>query len=556
MDYVDKYRNGTLYNAYKYFGAHISELGYLFRVYAPNAKRVSIIGSFNNYIPELMKKTDERGIFELDLDVNEFEDYLFIIDTGTETYYKSDPFAFYSNKRPSTHSVVFNIKNLNRSTPLGVESEGPVVIYELHMGSFNLATDYESLSTEVVAHCLDFGFTHIELLPITEHPLDESWGYQTSGYFSPTSRYGTPHGLSYLIEHCHKSNLGVILDFVPGHFVADEHALGKFDGSNIYERDGIFEKSEWGTLNTDFSKGPSTSLMLSSANYFIEYFGIDALRIDAVNNIVYDKQGKEDKAGILFLKKLNELNTVTFAEDSSMFHGVTDKNKLGFDYKWSIGFMNTTIKYFSGDVIKRKDLINEFTHLFEYAFSEKFLLEYSHDEVVHLKGSLFQKMPGSSESKFGNLRLMLGFMFAFPGKKLLFMGAEFAQKTEWDIKGQIQWELLEQNELFVNYVKELIDYYKSEKIFYATDLLANSLEVIPTSNELLISYKRSLYKSVTVILNTSDEDLWYQQDAKCLVVFSSDDSRFGGNGIINNKDKLNKRFVIPKNTIIYVKEVE
>ncbi len=556
MDYIDKYEKGTLYNAYEYFGAHISDIGYLFRVYAPNALRVSIIGSFNSYIPELMIKTDERGVFEIDLEVNELEDYLFIIDSGTETYYKSDPFAFYSTKRPSTNSLIYDIKKINKNTPLGVDSEGPVVIYELHLGSFNLSSDYRSLSEEIVKHCLEFGFTHIELLPITEHPLDESWGYQTSGYFSPTSRYGTPGEFAEFIRYCHEYNIGVILDFVPGHFVADNHALGKFDGSNLYEIDGNFEKSEWGTLNTDFSKGPSMSFMLSSANYFIEYFGIDALRIDAVNNIIYDKLGNENKAGISFLQKLNKLNIVTFAEDSSMYSGVTDKGKLAFNYKWSIGFMNTTLKYFSGDELKRKTMINDLMHLFNYAFTEKFLLEYSHDEVVHLKKSLFNKMLGDTNSKFQNLRLMLGFMFAFPGKKLLFMGAEFAQKLEWDISGQLQWELHDENVKFVNYVKKLINFYKTEEILYSTDFLNNSLEVLPIQNELLIVYERSLDSTITIVMNTSDSELEYKSSRNLVVVLSSDDLSFGGNGIISNNDKLEKQFVIPKNTIIYMKDVE
>lgn len=558
MKFLDRYINGTLLDAYKYFGTHKHAKGFKFRVFAPNAEAAYVVGSFNGFIPQRMKRVDKRGLYELVIDCQEYDEYKYMFDTPNGRIYKADPFAFHAENRPGQNSKVYDLTQLTKPNYIPIKEDEPVVIYEMHLGSFNKNKTYQAIAKDVVAHCKEFGFTHIELLPIYEHPFDQSWGYQGASYYAPTARYGNPLGLFEFIEESHKAGIGVILDFVPGHFVADAHALGKFDGTALYERSDHLEYTEWGTLNADLGKGITVSYMLSCMNYYTKLYGFDGIRIDAVSNIIYERgvEGARYEAGIHFLKRMNqEIDTVFFAEDSSMYDGVTKDYGLDFDYKWCIGYMNTTLEYFKKEPVYRKYHFNELVQLTTYPFSEKYLLEYSHDEVVHCKGSLFGKMPGYDFDKFANLRLMLAMMFLYPGKKLLFMGSEFAQVGEWDCLGELDFYLMEHRQEYMYFVKQLIQFYKTHPVFFKTDFNHESFRVEAVNHDYcILHFSRTLDETYDVILNTIDVEYEYDLGFTGEVLFSSDASEYGGNGIIELNKEVTK-VVLPKLSLICVRRV-
>jgi len=529
---------GNHLRIYEKLGSHIVEdneiKGVHFAVWAPNAEEVSVIGSFNGWNPkkDKMKPLGQSGIWILFIpNLKEGEIYKYYIKSKYKgkIRIKSDPYGFFFEKRPETGTVVYDInKKYKWQDAEWMEARvktnyfnRPISIYEVHLGSWIRKPNgdffnYRELAEKLIPYVREMGFTHIELLPITEHPLDGSWGYQCSGYFAPTSRYGTPEDFMYFIDSCHQAGIGIILDWVPGHFPKDDHFLCLFDGTCLYEYEDPrkAEHKDWGTLIFNYSKAEVKNFLLASAFFWLDRYHIDGIRIDAVTSMLYldyskDEWepniygGKENLEAIEFLKKFNEVvknyfpGVITIAEESTAWPGVsrpTYMGGLGFSMKCNIGWMNDTLQYFSKDPLYRKYHHNNLTFGILYAFSENFLLPLSHDEVVHGKKSLIQKMPGDKWQKFANLRALFGYMYGYPGKKLLFMGGEFGQWKEWDYNSSLQWELLEEesHEKLRKYIKDLNYIYNSEPALYETDHEHKGFEWIDfsDSDQSIISFIR------------------------------------------------------------------
>ena len=467
---------GNTTRAYEYFGAHFiasetegkKERGVIFRLYAPLAEDVSVIGSFNNWDvgAHKMQKVDLAGVWEVFIPgLKEYESYKYHFRNAKGQYVdKADPFAFYSEYRPATCSRLFDIENFIWHDSSYMKSrnrsfDDPMSIYEIHLGSWKGKVDNRNLSYEEIADYLipyvkELGYTHVEIMPITQYPFDGSWGYQGTGFYSVDSRYGNPKQLMSFVDRMHQAGLGVILDFAPVHFAKDEFALADFDGAYLYEYTDIKHRySQWGSLLFDLGKDPVRSFLISAMNYFASYFHFDGLRIDAVSNVIFhdgNKDKGENAGGIEFLKRMNTLlhgehsSLMTIAEDSSDYQGVTkplEFGGLGFDYKWDLGWMNDTLKYYAKDPIYKKYEHHKLTFSMAYFFSENFLLPLSHDEVVHGKGTIINKLWGDYEQKFALLRNLYTYQFGHPGKKLNFMGNELASFDEWNENKSLPWNL-------------------------------------------------------------------------------------------------------------------
>lgn len=469
------YQQRDMFDAYEYLGARVMKIdgveGIGFTVYAPSARCISVIGNFNHWSKTTnpMFPVGGSGIWSLFIpDISPGEIYKFAIrGVHGEVLEKSDPYAFKTEMRPRTGSVVANNafdwtdRKWLKYRSLDDPEKKPVNIYEMHLGSWmkkdqNTYEPYLSIEESLIPYLVENGFTHVEFMPVMEHPLDDSWGYQITGYFAPSSRFGNPEGLKHLINALHAINVGVIFDWVPAHFPKDIHSLGLFDGTHLYEYEDPKkrEQPDWGTLVFDFSRPHVRNFLISNASYWIKEFHCDGLRIDAVSSMLYldysrsDGQwtpnvygGRENLEAIAFLKDLNEHVRNTFpgvmmiAEESTAWGGITRDVRyggLGFHMKWNMGWMHDTLDYFSKDPVYRKYHHNQLTFSFWYCYSEKYVLPLSHDEVVYGKGSILQKMPGDRWQKFANVRLLYTYMYAFPGKKLLFMGDEIAVNGEWN----------------------------------------------------------------------------------------------------------------------------
>ncbi|MCL5023117.1 MAG: 1,4-alpha-glucan branching protein GlgB [Nitrospirae bacterium] len=509
---------GSHYNQYEKLGAHLMEFdglkGVHFAVWAPNAKSVSVIGDFNGWSPKThtMQSLGASGIWELFVPgIGEGSLYKFEMRSRIGKYIaqKADPFAFYFEVRPKSASIVYNIDgygwnddawNEKRSAANWFES--PLTFYEVHLGSWmrkaeegNRWLTYRELAAALIPHVRELGFTHIQLMPITEHPLDASWGYQTLGYFAPTSRFGEPKDFMYFVDQCHQAGLGVILDWVPAHFPSDGHGLGFFDGTCLYEHEDPRKgfHPDWGTKIFNYGRNEVRNFLISNALFWFEKYHMDGLRVDAVASMLYLDYsrkkgewipnrygGRENLEAIDFLKKFNEVShkyhqgILTIAEESTSWPNVskpTYLGGLGFSMKWNMGWMNDTLAYFSKDPVFRKYHHNNLTFSLLYAFSENFILPLSHDEVVHGKRSLLDKMPGDLWQKFANLRALYGFMYGHPGKKLLFMGGEFGQWHEWNFDTSLDWNLLEyeSHRGLQRLVKDLNRICRSEPSLYELD---------------------------------------------------------------------------------------
>ena len=479
---------GTHQHIYERLGAHIMELrgvsGVHFAVWAPNAQRVSVVGPFNQWDGRRhpMRFLHDNGVWELFIPgLGEGTLYKYEIKTHYQGYMvsKADPVGFASEMRPKTASVVWDIDKHqwgdaewmdNRDQHQGLRS--PISIYELHIGSWRRKTGWEWLTyrdliTDLIPYVKELGYTHIELLPVAEHPSDNSWGYQVTGFYAPTSRYGTPDDFMAFVDACHQAGIGVLVDWVPAHFITDEHGLGFFDGTHLYEHADprLGRHEDWGTLIFNYGRNEVSQFLISNAVFWLHKYHIDGLRVDAVASMLYldfsRKQGewvanryggRENLEAVDFVRRFNDAvhrlypTAITVAEESTSWPGVTrppSEGGLGFDYKWNMGWMHDTLQYFKNEPVHRSYHHGTLTFSLLYAFSERFLLPFSHDEVVHLKRSMLDKMPGDVWQRFANLRLLYSYQWTHPGKKLLFMGGEFGQWREWNEAASLEWQLLD-----------------------------------------------------------------------------------------------------------------
>jgi 1,4-alpha-glucan branching enzyme len=575
------FHEGTLFDAHELFGAHLVEAEGIthtrFCVWAPNARIIRLVGDFNNWngMGYDLHKVNHEGVWMLVVNQDlSHENYKYEIITSTnERLLKADPFGYYSELRPHTASVVFPLSGydwndeewLKKRRKKDTKNEA-TLIYEVHLGSWKLKDDgsyytYRELADELIPYVGELGFTHIEIMPIVEHPLDLSWGYQGTGYFSVTSRYGNPVNFMYFVDQCHQNGIGVILDWVPGHFCKDAHGLYRFDGSYLYEYQNSLDRENeiWGTANFDLGKTEVQSFLISNAKFWIEYFHVDGFRVDAVSNLIYwpNSNGMhENQFAIRFLKKLHtfineyDSSVLMIAEDSTDWPGVTksaEDNGLGFTYKWNMGWMNDTLDYMETPPDQRANKHHKITFSMLYAFSESFVLPFSHDEVVHGKKSLLNKMPGDYWDKFAQYRLLLGYMICHPGKKLLFMGFELGHFAEWKDQEQLDWFLLDydMHDKTHAYVKELFKVYRRSKPLYELDCSYEGFEWIDVHNkeQSIFSFIRKGKRAnelLVVICNfTSHMYPEFRVGVPLLgsyrEILNSDDSRFGGSHVINKK---------------------
>jgi len=508
---------GKLADAYRLFGSHLIRdkkgkiIATRFTVYAPNAKAIKLICSYNNFEgwKHELTKIDPYGVWSIEIPENlEWNTYKYEVYTQDgRVLYKADPYAHFSEVRPANASKVYDIEGYEWHDDVWMYTkpkpyDKPVLIYEMHLGSwkrkYGQFIKYNELVEDLIRYLKDNNFTHVEFLPVYEHPLDDSWGYQGTGFFAATSRYGVPKDLMYLIDRLHQAGIGVLIDWVLGHINRDEHGLYFFDGTPLYEIEDDFQRENivWGTANLDFSKGPTKSFMLSALSFWVKYFHIDGFRIDAVSNLYHhhgNPEHGENKPAIDFLKQLShhlfglDDRLLFMAEDSSTHPDVTkpvDAGGVGFNYKWNMGFMNDTLNYFKKDPIYRKWHHHNITFGTTYAFSEQFILPYSHDEVVHGKGSMLTKMPGDYFQKFANYRALLTLWMTHPGKKLLFMGQEFAHFAEWNVNRELDWNLLDfpAHNRFNRFFKDLGQVYHYHQEFHKYDHDPKTFEWIDADN--------------------------------------------------------------------------
>ena len=582
---LESFSNGDNFKSYEFMGGIPSEIygekGYSFSVWAPNAKKVSVVGDFNNWDKEAnpMNPQGSSGVWHAFVKgASEGQCYKFLItDKEGNEHYKQDPYARFSEVRPKTASVTYDLSGYKWHDARWMKKreenppyDKPMLIYEMHMGSWKTHEDksfytYRETADELVDYLSEMGYTHVELMPITEFPFDGSWGYQVTGYFSVTSRYGEPKDFMYFVDKCHKKGIGVIIDWVPAHFPRDSHGLALFDGTHIYSypdpRKG--EHKEWGTYVFDYGRPEVVSFLISSAFFWAEMFHIDGIRVDAVSSMLYldygrtewipnKDGGKENLEAISFIKKLNEEifrefpNILMIAEESTAWPLVTKPvfaGGLGFNFKWNMGWMNDMLRYMSMDPYFRKDNHNLLTFSMMYAFSENYILPLSHDEVVHGKASLVQKMSGLYEQKFDSLKTFFMYTMAHPGKKLFFMGSEIAQFIEWRFYESLEWNLLEyeKHRQFKEFVKEINKFYLKTKSFWEIEDSWDGFEWINADDNerSVVSFvRRGKRKSDEVIVICNFTPVEYKNyllgvsgKGNYTEVMSSAKKEFGGSGM-------------------------
>ena len=586
------FNSGDNFKSYEMLGSHKVKIdgvdGWRFAVWAPKAVNVRVVGDFNgwNGYDRMLERIETSGVwygFFTDIEEGMLYKYAIEAEDG-ETYYKADPYAVKSELRPGTASVTKDISNNYKwGDKAWISARGknstltePMNIYEIHIGSWKIHDDgsfytYRELADELVPYVKKMGYTHIELMPITEYPFDGSWGYQVTGFFSATTRYGESEDLKYLIDKCHKNHIGIIMDWVPAHFPRDAHGLRMFDGTPVYEYADprLGEHKDWGTMVFDYSKSEVVSFLISSAYFWAEQYHIDGIRVDAVSSMLYRDYSRNDGEwvpneyggngnleAVDFLKKLNKImgtefpNFMMVAEESTAWPLVTappENDGLGFNYKWNMGWMNDTLRYMGMDPYFRKDNHSLLTFMMMYAYSENYILPLSHDEVVHGKGSMLNKMFGEYDEKFAAYRTLLGYYMTMPGKKMLFMGGEFGQMLEWRYDDQLEWNVLEidKHKRLHQYVKDLNHFYMENKALWELDTSWDGFRWVneaDSENSVLSYIRRGRHAAdnVVVVANfTPVERPIYKIGVPLAgeyeVVFHSSAVKYGGNKRITKK---------------------
>ena len=585
------FAKGTHYEIYEKMGAHLAEedgkSGTYFSVWAPNARSVSVVGDFNNWdrAAHPMQPVQQSGIWDIFVPgVKAGDLYKFAVETSQGyTVLKADPYGNQSQLRPNNASVVADIRYFDwtdqawRKAHQEKKTESPMAIYEVHPGSWKKDPsmpgefyNFKKLAVELADYVLEMGYTHVELIGLSEHPFDGSWGYQVSGYYAPTARYGTPADFMYFVNYMHDHGIGVILDWVPAHFPKDEFGLGRFDGTALYEhqdpRKG--EHPEWGTYCFNYGRTEVSNFLVANALFWIEKFHVDGLRVDAVASMLYldfgrssgnwipnEDGGNQNYEAITFLKHLNSIvaqrnpGAMMIAEESTAWPKVTgdvDDGGLGFTYKWNMGWMHDFLEYMKCDPIFRKYHQNQITFSFMYAYSENYVLVLSHDEVVHLKKSMIYKMPGTMPEKFGNLRAAYGLMMMHPGKKLLFMGQDFAQTAEWNEAKSLDWHLLEkypEHQQLNHYYCDLLHFYQNEPALYELDDSPEGFAWINGSDaehNMLTFCRMTKDKKNCLLCHFNFSPVAYENFQSGVLcpgtyteVFNSNAAEYGGTGLVN-----------------------
>ena len=585
------FAKGTHYEIYEKMGAHLAEedgkAGTYFSVWAPNARSVSVVGDFNNWdrTAHPMQPVQQSGIWDIFVPgVKAGDLYKFAVETSQGyTVLKADPYGNQSQLRPDNASVVADIRHFDwtdqawRKAHQEKKTESPMAIYEVHPGSWKKDPsmpgefyNFKKLAVELADYVLEMGYTHVELIGLSEHPFDGSWGYQVSGYYAPTARYGTPADFMYFVNYMHDHGIGVILDWVPAHFPKDEFGLGRFDGTALYEhqdpRKG--EHPEWGTYCFNYGRTEVSNFLVANALFWIEKFHVDGLRVDAVASMLYldfgrssgnwipnEDGGNQNYEAITFLKHLNSIvaqrnpGAMMIAEESTAWPKVTgdvDDGGLGFTYKWNMGWMHDFLEYMKCDPIFRKYHQNQITFSFMYAYSENYVLVLSHDEVVHLKKSMIYKMPGTMPEKFGNLRAAYGLMMMHPGKKLLFMGQDFAQTAEWNEAKSLDWHLLEkysEHQQLNHYYRDLLHFYQNEPALYELDDSPEGFAWINGSDaehNMLTFCRMTKDKKNCLLCHFNFSPVAYENFQSGVLcpgtyteVFNSNAAEYGGTGLVN-----------------------
>ena len=590
------YLMGNSAQAYDYFGAHFTTQeqevyvdvplkkdptrtkkvkqktkvnGVIFRLYAPMANDVSVIGDWNNWDPGIhkMRKVDDCGVYEIFIpNLHNYSFYKYHFKDATGRYVdKADPFAFFSEYRPGSCSRLFNIEGfIWHDRPFikyrDRNFDRPMSIYEIHLGSWKGQVDGRNLSYEEIAdflipYCNELGYTHVEIMPITQYPFDGSWGYQATGFYSVDSRYGNPMQLMSFIDRMHQAGIGVILDFAPVHFATDEYSLCHYDGTDLYEESNEFKYSPWGSLQFDLGKDPVRSFLMSAMNYFLSYFHFDGIRVDAVSNIIYHFGNKDlgrNEGGIEFCKRLNfklhdlHPDIMMIAEDSTDYPGVTkpvEFGGLGFDYKWDLGWMNDTLKYYSKDPVYKKYEHNKITFSMAYFYSDNFMLPLSHDEVVHGKGTIVNKMWGDYETKFKLMRNLFTYQFTHPGKKLNFMGNELASFDEWNENKSLPWELKKFpiHDSMSRVIRDLNLIYQDEEALYFEEHNPAHFNwlMVDNNSQSVFAYERRVNNShVVCIFNMTPNyyesyDIGMTRPGTYVEIFNSEKDVYSGSNAYN-----------------------